>query len=64
MSDSKTALITALVELRIVVGFLGEHVQFGWWRSSFFSSSSEAFLAPVFARTKVRNVSIGMTPIG
>jgi hypothetical protein len=41
-------LITALCETRLLVGFLGEKHQAGWWDSSFLSASSNAFLAPVF----------------
>lgn len=61
MTDSNTTLVRTLAELRVVVGFLGEQGQFGWWRSAFFSSSSEAFLAPVFARTKVLARFTGVT---
>lgn len=42
----------ALLMLRIVVGYLGEESQFGWWKSSFFSGTSESFLTPVFPRTR------------
>jgi len=41
-----------LATLRIVIGFLGEREQFAWWQSSFFSAGSEAFLSPIFARTR------------
>ena len=40
-----------LLELRIIVGYLGEESQFGWWKSSFFSETSASFLTPVFPRT-------------
>jgi hypothetical protein len=45
--------LEALATLRIVVGYLGEREQFGWWPSAFFASGSAAFLAPLFARTKL-----------
>ena len=40
-----------LAEIRLLVGFLGEKTQPGWWGSNFIGTSSEAFLAPVFSRT-------------
>jgi hypothetical protein len=40
-----------LTKLRVVVGYLGEREHFSWWQSSFFSAGSQAFLAPIFART-------------
>ena len=42
-----------LARLRFIVGFLGEADQGNWWTSRFFSSSSGAFLTPVFAKTSV-----------
>ena len=40
-----------IVELRLLVGFLGEKSQSNWWSSNFIGVTSEAFLAPVFPRT-------------
>ena len=40
-----------IVELRMLVGFLGEKSQNNWWGSNFVGSTSEAFLVPVFSRT-------------
>lgn len=40
-----------LARLRLIVGYLGESSQFGWWRSSFLSPSSKTFLSPVFGKT-------------
>ena len=37
-----------IVSLRLAVGFLGERDAAGWWRSGFMSSTSSAFLTPVF----------------
>lgn len=45
--------LETLATLRAVVGYLGEKDQYGWWQSAFFSPASNAFLAPVFARTQV-----------
>jgi len=44
-------VVTLIVELRLLVGFLGEKSQCNWWGSNFIGTSSEAFLAPVFSRT-------------
>ena len=40
-----------VAKLRILVGYLGEKDQSGWWQSSFFSQSSQAFLVPIFSKT-------------
>ena len=37
--------------LRLLVGYLGEKDQGNWWSTTFFSSASQYFLEPVFART-------------
>ena len=37
---------------RLLVGFLGEGAQHGWWPSAFYEGSSKAFLAPIFPRTQ------------
>jgi len=47
----KNDLAKLIVELRLLVGFLGEKTQNNWWASNFINPSSEAFLSPVFART-------------
>ena len=44
-------VVKLMVELRLLVGFLGEKSQCNWWASNFIGTSSEAFLAPVFSRT-------------
>mgnify|MGYP003676601290 CR=1 FL=1 len=40
-----------LIRLRLLVGYLGEKAQFGWWPTEFFGGTSEAFLSPVFSKT-------------
>ncbi len=40
-----------LIKLRYLVGYLGEKSQANWWPTEFLSSSSRAFLEPVFVRT-------------
>lgn len=43
--------ITTLLELRLLVGFLGERAQYAWWPTAFYEPSSRLFLEPVFAKT-------------
>ncbi len=45
--------LVKLATLRILVGYLGEREHFAWWQSAFFASGSQAFLAPLFARTQL-----------
>lgn len=40
-----------LLKVRLLVGYLGEVSQFGWWKTSFYQPASQAFLDPVFPRT-------------
>jgi len=40
-----------MLELRLLVGFLGERAQFGWWPTAFYERTAGAFLEPVFARS-------------
>lgn len=43
--------VAAIVELRVLVGSLGEKWQANWWGSDFFSSTAGAFLSPIFTRS-------------
>ena len=43
-----TELIKEICEFRLLIGFLGEKHQSAWWDCSFLSSSSTAFLAPIY----------------
>ena len=52
-------LLVSLAKLRAVIAYLGEHEQFGWWQSSFFSPGGRAFLSPVFAKTHVMAQCVG-----
>jgi hypothetical protein len=56
-----TAQLELLATLRVLVGFLGEQDQFGWWVSGFFGPGSKAFFAPVFARTSLLAQYHGVT---
>jgi hypothetical protein len=52
--------ISKITQIRVLVGYLGEKEQHGWWTSSFFSSASEAFLSPIFPRTKFLARCVGV----
>jgi hypothetical protein len=43
--------LSDLLEVRLLVGYLGEIDQFGWWKTSFYQPTSQAFLEPIFPRT-------------
>jgi hypothetical protein len=54
-------LFEAIAKYRLVIGFLGEREQYGWWQSSFFTQGSDAFLSPLFSRTKILAKCNGVT---
>ncbi len=43
--------ISTLLQMRLLVGFLGERAQFAWWPTAFYEASSRPFLEPVFSKT-------------
>ena len=43
--------LPAILETRLLVGYLGERAQFAWWPTAFYEASSRMFLEPVFSRT-------------
>ena len=47
----KKKVLEQIFSLRTCVGYLGEADQYSWWTSGFFSSTSSAFLSPVFSKT-------------
>ncbi len=47
----KESYLSTLLQMRLLVGFLGERAQFGWWPTAFFEASSRFFLEPVFSKT-------------
>lgn len=47
----KESYLSNLLQLRLLVGFLGERAQFEWWPTSFHETSSRLFLEPVFSKT-------------
>ncbi|KKB80408.1 hypothetical protein VW35_04225 [Devosia soli] len=51
MASSSADQLKPVWETRLLVGFLGERAQFGWWPTGFYESSGRLFLEPVFSRT-------------
>jgi len=47
----KESHLPTLLQMRMLVGFLGERAQFAWWPTAFYDPSSRLFLEPVFAKT-------------
>jgi hypothetical protein len=56
----KNNLVAQIIELRFLVGFLGEKNQAHWWSSHFISRSSDAFLLPVYPRTTLLSQYYGV----
>lgn len=46
-----TDTLANLLQARLLVGYLGESEQFGWWKTSFYQPASQPFLDPIFPRT-------------
>ena len=53
LDDAYGRRLLHIAQLRMIVGFLGEKAQYGWWSSEFFSASASAFLTPVFGKTSL-----------
>lgn len=47
----KESYLPILLEMRMLVGFLGERAQCAWWPTAFYEASSKHFLEPVFSKT-------------
>ena len=47
----KESYLSTLLQMRLLVGFLGERAQCGWWPTAFYEASSRLFLEPVFSKT-------------
>lgn len=47
----KESYLPTLLQLRVIVGFLGERAQYAWWPTAFYETSSRHFLEPVFSKT-------------
>ncbi|MCC6426501.1 MAG: BrxE family protein [Phycisphaerales bacterium] len=57
----KPEVVDCVATLRLLVGFLGEQEQAGWWPSAFLGASSKPFLSPVFPKTTVLAQCRGVT---
>ena len=47
----KESYLSTLLQMRLIVGFLGERAQCAWWPTAFYEASSRLFLEPVFSKT-------------
>ena len=47
----KESYLPTLLQMRVLVGFLGERAQCAWWPTAFYEASSRLFLEPVFSKT-------------
>ena len=47
----KESYLPTLLQMRMLVGFLGERAQCAWWPTAFYEASSTLFLEPVFSKT-------------
>lgn len=47
----KESYLTTLLQMRMLVGFLGERAHCAWWPTAFYEASSKLFLEPVFSKT-------------
>ena len=47
----KECYLPTLLQMRMLVGFLGERAQYAWWPTAFYEASSRHFLEPVFSKT-------------
>lgn len=47
----KESYLPTLLQMRMLVGFLGERAQCAWWPTAFYEGSSKLFLEPVFSKT-------------
>jgi hypothetical protein len=50
-TEIKESYLSSFLQLRLLVGFLGERAQFAWWPTAFYESSGRLFLEPVFSKT-------------
>lgn len=47
----KESYLPTLLQMRMLVGFLGERTQCAWWPTAFYEASSKLFLEPVFSKS-------------
>lgn len=48
---NESSYLLKLLQMRLLVGFLGERAQYAWWPTAFYEASSRRFLEPVFSKT-------------
>lgn len=51
MTSAQSSALTTIVRLRLLIAFLGEKKQHGWWDTSFLDSTGRRFLETTFPRT-------------
>lgn len=51
----------SVIRLRLLVGYLGERSQASWWPSDFLAVEAQAFLEPVFQKTRLMAALNGVT---
>lgn len=49
--EMKEYYLPTLLQMRMLVGFLGERAQYAWWPTAFYEASNKLFLEPVFSKT-------------
>lgn len=47
----KESYLKTVLQMRLLIGFLGERTQYAWWPTAFYEDSSRLFLEPVFSKT-------------
>ena len=47
----RESYLPTLLQMRLLVGFLGERAQCAWWPTAFYEASSKLVLEPVFSKT-------------
>lgn len=50
MEEAPYELLSVL-RARLLIGYLGERSQYGWWQTAFYEQSSQTFLQPIFPKT-------------
>lgn len=50
MEEAPHGLLSVL-RARLLVGYLGERSQYGWWQTAFYEQPSQTFLQPIFPKT-------------
>ena len=51
MGNLMDSALLQVLQVRLLVSFLGERAQFGWWPTAFYDVSGRLFLEPIFSKT-------------